>query len=435
MTPLRLFAIGLIFAGVSGAWMILAGSVAVRTEQLDDSLSLEMASLWGPKVVAQSAPFWATGDEPVDRLRRNIVVPDRSAILAEIAHENRDKGLLWFSTFAVDFRGEYAFEAAAEGKPSSGFMHFDVPQDVSAIDLSVQVDGADIELPYEQRVTSQLRIPLDRTAARTVTVAYRAFGQDYWAYCPGEARTNVRNRSDRSDDLLPVDSSRAELRGFELTVKTDFRDIDYPRGSRSPSTEAEVTDAGTTSHWRFENVISQQPMGIVMPRRTNAGPIVSRMSVFAPVSLLFFFIAVFTVCVLKNIPLHPMHYLFLSAGFFAFHILLAYLADHLSIHAAFWIGAAVSVVLVVSYLRLVAGVKFAVFYAGVAQLVYLVGFSYAFFWVGMTGLTVTVGAVATLFVLMQATGRVNWFEVFRPKVETPPPPPPDGPLHSTGPAK
>ena len=66
----------------------------------------------------------------------------------------------------------------------------------------------------------------------------------------------------------------------------------------------------------------------------------------------------------------------------------------------------------VSYLRLVAGVQFAVFYAGAAQLVYLVGFSYAFLWVGKTGLTVTIGAIGTLFVLMQTTAKINWSTVF-----------------------
>jgi hypothetical protein len=47
----------------------------------------------------------------------------------------------------------------------------------------------------------------------------------------------------------------------------------------------------------------------------------------------------------------------------------------------------------------------------VAQLLYLVGFSLAHFWQGYTGLTVTVLGVATLFALMQLTGRVRWAEV------------------------
>jgi hypothetical protein len=44
--------------------------------------------------------------------------------------------------------------------------------------------------------------------------------------------------------------------------------------------------------------------------------------------------------------------------------------------------------------------------------VFLVLFSYAFFFEGYTGLTVTVGAVVTLFALMQATARVDWTAVF-----------------------
>jgi inner membrane protein involved in colicin E2 resistance len=121
----------------------------------------------------------------------------------------------------------------------------------------------------------------------------------------------------------------------------------------------------------------------------------------------------FTIVILKKIPLHPMHYLFISAGFFAFHILLAYLVDKIDIHYAFWICAAVSAVLVVNYMRMVAGAKFAVVSVGLAQLVYLVGFSYAFFWIGWTGLTIVVVAIITLGVLMVATAKVVWDEVFK----------------------
>ena len=47
------------------------------------------------------------------------------------------------------------------------------------------------------------------------------------------------------------------------------------------------------------------------------------------------------------------------------------------------------------------------------RLVFLVLFSYAFFFEGFTGLAITVGAIVTLFVLMQMTARVSWDEVFR----------------------
>ena len=113
----------------------------------------------------------------------------------------------------------------------------------------------------------------------------------------------------------------------------------------------------------------------------------------------------------------------MSAAFFAFHLLLAYLVDHISIHVAMAVSSIVSVVLVVSYLRLVVGMRFAALEAGTAQLIYLVLFSYAFFWRGFTGLSITAIAIITLFVVMQATGRIRWSERFAARARTPLPSP------------
>jgi hypothetical protein len=83
------------------------------------------------------------------------------------------------------------------------------------------------------------------------------------------------------------------------------------------------------------------------------------------------------------------------------------------------ISSVVSIFLVVSYLRLVAGIRFAALEAGTAQLIYLVVFSYAFFWKGFTGLAITVISVITLFIVMQATGRIRWSERFARRAEVP----------------
>jgi hypothetical protein len=82
---------------------------------------------------------------------------------------------------------------------------------------------------------------------------------------------------------------------------------------------------------------------------------------------------------------------------------------------SFAIAAAVSVFLVVSYLRLVVGIRFASREAALAQFIYLVMFSYAFFLKGFTGLAITIGSVLTLFVVMQITGRIRWAERFTVK--------------------
>jgi hypothetical protein len=436
MSAMRFFAIVLIFGAVSVGWWVLGATVHVRTRDLDDSLSAEMASLWGPKVLAQASPYCApAAGQP--RQQPGCVAPAAGTLTADIKHQHRYKGLLWYSTFEVDFRGEYKIAPADAGTgAAAGAFIFPLPRGAATYHaLAVALDGNAVVIHPTDISSGKLAVPLKRDVEHVVTVHYVTGGQDAWVYAPGEAP-----QADCSGETpaVPPAESLTELRDFSLTVTTDFAEIDYPRGTLSPKQRAEPTPAGgMQATWTYPNLITRQCIGIAMPRRQNAGPIASRMSFFAPVSLFFFFTVLFAVVVLKRIALHPMHYLFISAGFFAFHVLMAYLADLVNIHGAFWIAAAVSVFLVVSYMRLVAGVKFALTYAAVAQLVYLVGFSYAFFWRGRTGLTVSIAAVATLFVLMQATGRVNWQEVFRrphraaslPPVPSPSPPaaPPPAP--------
>ena len=170
----------------------------------------------------------------------------------------------------------------------------------------------------------------------------------------------------------------------------------------------ERTGNGWTLVWEYDSLISGIQIGMDLPQKLNPGPFVSRLSFFAPVSLFFFFFVLFMVTTVKNIKIHFMNYFFLATAFFAFHLLLAYLVDHINVHLACVISSLVSVFLVISYMRLVVGVRFALVETGLAQFVYLILFSYAFFWEGYTGLTITICAIVTLFLVMQFTARLDW---------------------------
>ncbi len=222
-------------------------------------------------------------------------------------------------------------------------------------------------------------------------VSYRSQGLDTWKYSFGK-------------DVNPVQN-------FRLHMATNFKAIDFPENTLSP-TEKQENQKGWQLTWSYKNLLSGYEIAMAMPERIQPGPLASEISYFAPVSLLFFFFVIFIVTTLRSINLHPMNYFFLAASFFAFHLLLAYLADRVDIHVSFVISSAVSVFLVISYLRLVIGITFAAREAALAQIVYLVLFSYAFFFKGLTGLAITIGAILTLFVAMQLTGRVDWTKKF-----------------------
>jgi len=156
------------------------------------------------------------------------------------------------------------------------------------------------------------------------------------------------------DDLVNQTASReysspgsdvAQVRDFSLKMTTNFKDIDFPDNTLSPTQKSETAN-GWTLDWNYKNLVSGYQIAMKMPEKLQPGPLAGRISFFAPVSLFFFFFLMLIITTLRDIELHPMNYFFLAAAFFSFHLLLAYLVDHVSIHAAFGISSAVSIFLV-----------------------------------------------------------------------------------------
>jgi hypothetical protein len=259
-------------------------------------------------------------------------------------------------------------------------------------DFTLLVNG--VATPRAGDLTKEVetRAVLAPNAQLTLDVAYRSRGLDDWRY--GLAANGV-----------------ADVRDFLLTVRPNVTDVDFPAGTMSPTARVPA-GSGWILTWQFENLVTGQSIGVDLPERLNPGPLAARITFFAPVALLFFLSVMVVLDVLSGDSLHPMNYVFISAAFFAFHLLLAYLVDQVPVHAAFVAAAAVSVGLVASYLRAIGGLSARVGQAVAAQAIYLIAFSYAFFFEGFTGLAVTIGAVITLFVLMQMTARVRWSDVF-----------------------
>jgi len=401
----RISAIALIWVCTTVAWMILGGTIFWRTYSSDHKLQSKVGSTWGTKQqqLPPNACYWTTEEKTVERevegkkvLRTEPLTYahelslDGSRINVDLDLAHRQKGLLWYGTYAVKFAGDYQFmNPGSETQLVSFRLPFPAQQAIYD-DLVMEVNGHPIAFTTD---TSAASGKADVKAGETAVlhVGYRSQGMDSWEYKLGQDVAQAKN--------------------FTLNMRTNFKDIDFAENTLSP-TEKHAISGGWELTWKYVNLISGFVIGTSMPEKLQPGPLAGQISYFAPVSLFFFFFLMFIITTARNIELHPMNYFFLASAFFAFHLLLAYLVDHISIHVAFAVCSIVSVFLVVSYLRLVVGMRFAAVEAGSAQLVYLVLFSYAFFFKGFTGLAITIGAIITLFVVMQATGRINWAEKF-----------------------
>jgi inner membrane protein involved in colicin E2 resistance len=412
MTPLRLFAIAFILGIATLAWFLLGGSVIARSGESDTRLATEVAQLWGgphrqiaptvsverPRQVTETVQQQTGSGQPVtSEVTRTVFDLDplpleSSTIDADLRLEHRQKGLLWYDTYTVGLKARYTVRNPDE-VPRTFVARLAFPSKEALYDrFAVRLNG--IEAPALTDLSRGAEVKALVAAGETASleIAYTSRGLDEWRYALSE-------------------SGVSQVRNLTVAVTTDFDEVDFPVGTMSPTTRTR-TDRGWRLEWRFASLVTGQAIGVDLPEKTNPGPLAARITFFAPVSLLFFVTVLVILGILSGENLHPMNYAFLSAAFFAFHLLLAYLVDHLQIHAAFAISAVTSVLLVVSYLRVVAGTRFALVQAGIAQLVFLVFFSYAFFFEGFTGLTVTIGSIVTLFILMQATARVNWARVF-----------------------
>jgi hypothetical protein len=306
-----------------------------------------------------------------------------------LKYEQKKKGLLWYRTYVVAFDGTYTIENPTPVSQTL-YLRFQFPSETASYtDFSfILNDKPSTEATRAADGISDA-VTLAPGEKASLKVRYKTRGMDRWVYSFGEA-TRVRN--------------------FQLTMKTDFGEINFPAGTGSP-TDRKKTREAWELNWQYPDVIGARAIGMDMPSVLNPGPVASRISFFAPVSLIFFFAVLLIAATVLRIDLHPMNYFFLAAGCFAFQLLFAYLVDLIPIHLAFVIAAAVSLTLVSGYLNAVGGRKFGRV-AAIAQFTYMVLFSYSFFFEGMTGLTITIGAIATLAVLMITTAKLNWATKF-----------------------
>jgi inner membrane protein involved in colicin E2 resistance len=410
----RMAAIIFIFLCIAGAWGILAVTVMHRTETQDTILKTAVGQLWGTRqrqmapqiyyqTIKQTKVETTKGAETVTETRDETVnhplLLDGSDVKVMLGLDYRQKGLLWYSTYRVMFDGKYRVTNQTDAEREI-FFDFSAPNRGGVYDnFRFLVGGKEIpNLPFTAGALSH-KIKLAPGKSETVEVGYGSQGMDEWWYDFGDEVNQVKN--------------------FSLAMQTDFDQIDFPQSSLSP-TQKTQGGSGWELKWQYANLISGVKIGMVMPHKLNPGPWVSKITLAAPVSLFLYFFVVFVLTTVKRIRLHPMNYFFLGASFFSFHLLLAYLVDHISIHISFLICSLVSIGLVVSYLQLVVSNRFAFAEAGILQFVYLVLFSYTFFFERFTGLSITILCILTLFVVMQFTGRVDWDTLFRRGARTEP---------------
>ena len=393
MTVIRLFAILFITLCTAVAWFILGTALNVRTSQSGMSTAQSVLGGWGPPIEQVHPQAWYQSPGAGDG--KALIRPSGSKVDISLGYEPRQKGLMWYRTFAAGFRGEYMFTNPTP-IPQTIYVQFSLPSpDAGYNEFSFTLNGKPTTANVTGKAPITEAVVVEAGAVATLVVSYKTRGLDRWTYSFGQD---------------------SRVQNFLLHMTADFEEVDFPTGS---PTEREHVGKGWDLSWSYPDEIGARPVSMDMPKVLNPGPVASRITFFAPVSLVFFFSVLVVICLIQKVDLHPMNFFFLAAGCFAFQLLFAYLVDVIPLGIAFALSSAVSLAMVSGYLFLAKGARFAKF-AAASQFAYMVLFSYSFFFDGLTGLTITIGAIITLGILMVTTAKVNWSDKFSRKL-TPPP--------------
>lgn len=189
----RIVAIAVIFGFSTVAWMILASTIFYRTYSAGTSLSSRVESSWGapeeqlPPTIAyqwQRTLEPRKGDDkdhPRTVTEATTVPLESSTIDADFHSDFRQKGLLWFSTYALSFSAVYGFQNPTTTEQDFVFR-LPFPAERAVYDnVQLLVDGKALPLEISgKEVSARTRIPAG--ARGTLLAAYRSQGLDSWKY-------------------------------------------------------------------------------------------------------------------------------------------------------------------------------------------------------------------------------------------------------------
>lgn len=120
----RIAAIACIWICTTIAWCILGSTIFSRTYSSDEKLQSKVASTWGTKQeqLPPSALYFQMDEKKTETLNdgkktvhsETITTPhelplDATRVDVDLDLSHRQKGLLWYSTYAVKFLGSYSF--------------------------------------------------------------------------------------------------------------------------------------------------------------------------------------------------------------------------------------------------------------------------------------------------------------------------------------
>jgi hypothetical protein len=298
---------------------VISAQVADRSGFANGRLREEVMERWGAPI-SQSAPsvrFVESGSifntlEPLPL--------DRQRVTLAANMNYRKRGLVYFSGFEFDLRGEYAVTNPRSDEIDVVFV-LPVEHERRSMlrDLSFHVNGEPAPIPLTE--TADKLVWTGRLAAgesATFAIGFRGRGLDSFRYV--------------LDPELPV-------RNLELTIDIRGGDnYDYESGV-VPASSVETDGDHITLGWSFDSLEAGFPFGVILPSEKSFDEVILTLIRRAWTTFALFLFALVGLGVYHRRPLTRVETYLASAGYAFFFVLLPYLAAYMHFYVAYAVTA------------------------------------------------------------------------------------------------
>lgn len=392
----RYVGIAIIFVAFTIAALVLGLRFSTKNKEVLTSNEGGVTNRWGG-AITQSPPvvtylFEQAVYDKEGKLIKDAVVQRKmpeSDINVNLSLSYRRRGQMQFPGYEVAFDADYVI-ANPFDKVLPVYFNFPIPIQSGLLkDFTIVVDG----VPYSGDQDFSDGVDWSAYMApgeeRQIHITYTSRGLGDWSYGLKDYQGNIPH--------------------FKLNLASNFADIDYPEGAMVP-TKMDIDEKANkaTLVWEFDNLVSGQNIGVSIPQPLDIGQATSRVLFVVPLALVFFLGLMLVLTSIKGTPLHPMHYLLITGGFFVFHILMSYLTVLVPIFWAFFISAGASIIMTMGYAALIRKGWAVLLAAGLGIVLFQLGFSLAQFFPDIRGLILALIIISGLGIVMGFTAKVDW---------------------------
>lgn len=189
----RILAIIFIYVCTTFAWLALGFYMEMRTHQQDYKLKNDVGKLWGTphRQVAPLAYFVTRNETRVQTIRGGETISEakvetfkhsfplfKSDINVRLDLDHRRRGLLWYSTYTVNFDGIYSVQNPFN-EAHSIYVDFVLPSPDAVYDnFRVKVNGREQQSIQINTATLTQLLVLNAHEIQTIEVAYTSHGLD-----------------------------------------------------------------------------------------------------------------------------------------------------------------------------------------------------------------------------------------------------------------